>query len=368
MYVHERADWPSLSYNSDALVDELTRVSYLQGELEGTMKLLGFSEYESALLDSLTDSVVKSSEIEGEELNVEQVRSSIARRLGYSMTGLVSSSHNVDAVVEMMLDAIHHCHEPLTKERLFGWQASLFPTGYSGICKIEVGKYRTIYMQVVSGAMGHERVHYVAPSPDRVEKEMQNFLEWLNSDEARRMNSVICAAKAHWWFIMIHPFDDGNGRIARAICDMILARSSSSMDETHGQPYSLSAQIAIEKKQYYDILERDGYGEGDLTEWILWFATCLEHAIVSASGVVNSSVNKAKFWHDHAETQFNERHRKMLNLIIDGFEGKLNTSKWAKICHCSQDTALNDIKYLISLCILEDTGEGGRSTNYRLKQ
>jgi len=365
MYVYERKDWPAFTYEADVLVDKLTRVSFLQGELEGTMRLLGFKKFESALLDSMAADVVKSSEIEGEQLNVEQVRSSIARRLGYSMTGLVPSTRNVDAVVEMMIDATHHCHEPLTRERLFAWQASLFPTGYSGMYKIEVWKYRTTEMQVVSGAMGHECVHYVAPAPQRVEDEMRIFLEWLNSDEANNMNPVICAAKAHWWFIMIHPFDDGNGRMARAICDRMLSRASAVTDEWVGRPYSLSAQILLEKKQYYAILERDGYGDGNITEWLLWFATCLEHAIESASGVVKHAVDKARFWHDHADTPFNERQRKMLNRIIDGFEGKLNTSKWAKICQCSQDTALNDIKSLMALGILEDTGEGGRSTNYK---
>lgn len=329
------------------------------------MRLLGFKEYESTLLDSMTADVVKSSEIEGELLNADQVRSSIARRLGYSMTGLVESTRNVDAVVEMMLDATHNCHKPLTKERLFGWQASLFPTGYSGMYKIAVGRYRKTEMQVVSGAMGHERVHYVAPSPERVEGEMKSFLEWLNSDEAKGMNPVVCAAKAHWWFIMIHPFEDGNGRIARAISDMVLSRAFFVSDELSGRPYSLSAQILLEKKQYYDILERDGFGEGDLTGWILWFSTCLEHAINSASEVVGSAVNKVRFWRDHADTLFNERQRKMVNRLLDGFEGKLNTSKWAKICHCSQDTALKDIKSLLQFGILEDTGEGGRSTNYR---
>lgn len=365
MYVHERADWPTFTYDAGALVDVLSRVSFLQGELEGKMRFLGFKEYESSLLDSLTADVVKSSEIEGEELNTDQVRSSIARRLGYGIDGFVQSTRDVDAVVEMMLDANHNCHEPLTRERLFAWQASLFPTGYSGLRKIEVGKYRTAVMQVVSGAMGHERMHYVAPSPERVEHEMQVFLAWLNSDEARRVNPVVCAAKAHWWFIMIHPFGDGNGRIARAICDMVLSRASSAADGRKGRPYSLSAQILVERKQYYDILERDGYGCGDLTQWILWFASCLAHAMESASSVIESAVAKARFWHEYADAQVNERQRKMLNRLIDGFDGKLNTSKWAKICHCSQDTALNDIKSLIVLGILEDTGEGGRSTNYR---
>jgi Fic family protein len=366
MYVYERRNWPSLTYHAEALMEELTHVAHLLGMQEGTMRLLGFKEYESALLDSMTSDVVKSSEIEGEALNTEQVRSSIARRLGYSMTGLVPSSRNVDAVVEMMLDATHHCHEPLTKERLCAWQASLFPTGYSGMYKIEVGKYRTTEMQVVSGAMGHERVHYVTPPPKLVEQNMETFLNWINSDDAKGMNPVICAAKAHWWFIMIHPFDDGNGRIARAICDLALSRASSVSDGMQGRPYSLAAQILLEKKRYYDILERDGFGEGDITEWILWFATCLEHAIMSTTDIVQSAVRKARFWREHADTQFNERQRKMLNHIFDGIEGKLNSSKWAKMCHCSQDTSLNDIKALMALDILEDTGEGGRSTNYVL--
>lgn len=366
MYVHEKKNWPDITYDAAALVDELTKVSFLQGNLEGTMRLLGFKEYESAMLDSMTADIVKSSEIEGQLLNVDQVRSSIARRLGIGVEGLVNSPRNVDAVVEMQLDATRRSHEPLTEERLFGWQAALFPTGYSGVRKIEVGKYRTGVMQVVSGPYGKEKVRYEAPAPGRVPEEMKVFLDWLGSEDALKMNPVICAAKAHWWFIMIHPFDDGNGRIARAICDMVLSRGFSLSDEIPGRPYSLSAQILLEKKQYYDILEKDGFGEGDITEWVLWFATCLEHSMESASGVINSAVRKARFWREHEETEFNERQRKMLNRLIDGIEGKMNTSKWAKMCHCSQDTALNDIKALQVLGILEDTGEGGRSTNYRL--
>jgi len=365
-FVYDKKWWPAVRVDAEAMMEPLARIAYLQGELTGTMRLLGFEEQERAVLDGLTADVVQSSAIEGAALDVAQVRSSIARRLGFTMTGAVASTRNVDAVVEMLLDAIKRCGEPVTRERILGWHAALFPTGYSGMYPVEVGRYRTGEMQVVSGAMGHERVHYVAPSPARVPAMMDEFLAWLNSDEARAMNPVLCAARAHWWFIMIHPMDDGNGRIARAISDLVLARGDASSDPIHGRAYSLSAQILVEKKQYYSILEHDGTGDGDITEWSLWFAQCLEHAIVAARGVVQGAVNKATFWREHTEDNFNERQRKVLNRLLDGFEGRLTSSKWAKLCHCSQATALNDITALLSMGVLERDAQGGRSTGYRL--
>lgn len=314
------------------------------------------------MLTTLTLDVLKSSEIEGEQLDRDQVRSSIARRLGLDVSGLVSSTRNVDGVVEMMLDATQNYSRSLNNERLFGWHAALFPTGWSGMYRIEVGKYRSGDMQVISGAMGKEKVHYQAPGAERVASEMTHFLNWLNGVE--EIDPVIKAAIAHFWFITIHPFDDGNGRIARAITDMLLARSDNSTQRF----YSMSNQILLDKKHYYDILEKTQRGNSDITEWVLWFLACLEQALLSTETVLNSILAKARFWDTHTQTSLNDRQQKMLNKLLDGFDGKLTTSKWAKINKCSPDTALLDIKDLITKGILRKTNEGGRSTNYELRE
>lgn len=328
----------------------------------GEMESLGFSLREEAMLTTLTLDVLKSSEIEGEQLDRDQVRSSIARRLGLDVSGLVSSTRNVDGVVEMMLDATQNYSRSLNNERLFGWHAALFPTGWSGMYRIEVGKYRSGDMQVISGAMGKEKVHYQAPGAERVASEMTHFLNWLNGVE--EIDPVIKAAIAHFWFITIHPFDDGNGRIARAITDMLLARSDNSTQRF----YSMSNQILLDKKHYYDILEKTQRGNSDITEWVLWFLACLEQALLSTETVLNSILAKARFWDTHTQTSLNDRQQKMLNKLLDGFDGKLTTSKWAKINKCSPDTALLDIKDLITKGILRKTNEGGRSTNYELRE
>lgn len=361
MFVHQKQDWSDFKWDSDKIVPLLGNVRHLQGKLLGQMESLGFSLKEEAVLTTLTLDVLKSTEIEGEILNKDQVRSSIARKLGITVNGIVASSQNVDGVVEMMLDATQHYDSPLTKKRLLGWHAALFPTGYSGMYKIEVGKYRTGDMQVVSGAMGKEKIHYEAPKPNLVESEMANFLDWLNNGHIS-IDPVLKAAIAHFWFITIHPFDDGNGRIARAITDMLLARS----DNTSQRFYSVSNQILEERKVYYDILEKTQRGDGDITNWLLWFLSCLERTLINTEKILESTIVKAKFWEQHSQTSLNNRQRIMLNKLLDGFDGKLTSSKWAKITKTSPDTALRDIQDLISKGILQKEAQGGRSTNYEL--
>lgn len=361
MFVHQKQDWSDFKWDSDKIVPLLGNVRYLQGKLLGQMESLGFSLKEEAVLTTLALDVLKSTEIEGEILNKDQVRSSIARKLGITVNGIVASSRNVDGVVEMMLDATQHYDSPLTKKRLLGWHAALFPTGYSGMYKIEVGKYRTGDMQVVSGAMGKEKIHCEAPKPNLVESEMANFLDWLNNGHIS-IDPVLKAAIAHFWFITIHPFDDGNGRIARAITDMLLARS----DNTSQRFYSVSNQILEERKVYYDILEKTQRGDGDITNWLFWFLSCLERALINTEKILESTIVKAKFWEQHSQTSLNNRQRIMLNKLLDGFDGKLTSSKWAKITKTSPDTALRDIQDLISKGILQKEAQGGRSTNYEL--
>lgn len=324
------------------------------------MNALGFAVKEEAALRTLTLDVVKSSEIEGELLNAEQVRSSIARRLGINAAGLVPSDRNVEGVVEMMLDATQNYQQALTDERLFAWHAALFPTGRSGMYSIEVGRYRTGEMQIVSGAMGREKIHYEAPAAALVNAEMHSFLSWFNRDA--QTDLVIKAAIAHFWFVIIHPFDDGNGRIARAISDMLLARAE-------GSPwryYSLSGQMMLERKRYYEVLQQVQHSSGDITEWLDWFLHCLKHALLETESTLQKILHKAEFWRMHENTPLNERQRLMLNKLLDGFEGKLQSSKWAKIAKCSTDTALRDIKDLMAKGILQQEQAGGRSTNYEL--
>lgn len=332
----------------------------MQGKIIGQMNALGFSAKEEATLTALTLDVVKSSEIEGELLNYDQVRSSIARRLGINTAGLVSSSRHIEGVVEMMLDATQRYALPLTEKRLFGWHAALFPTGYSGPYLIEVGRYRTGEMQIVSGAMGKEKVHYEAVKPELVKTEMDKFLDWFNNEN--RLDPVLKAAIAHFWFIIIHPFDDGNGRIGRAITDMLLACAESSGERF----YSMSSQILAERRLYYDVLQKVQHSSGDITEWIVWFLHCLKNAMLSTENTTQKILHKAEFWKLHEHTPINERQRIILNKLFDNFEGKLQTSKWAKIVKTSTDTALRDIKDLVEKGILKQTDEGGRNANYEL--
>ncbi len=359
-YIYQQEKWFNFRWDNDKLVTWLGNVRHLQGRLLGQMESLGFQLQEEAMLSTLTLDVLKSSEIEGEVLNRDQVRSSIARRLGLEVSGLVDSPRDVDGVVEMMLDATQRYSETLTRERLWGWHAALFPTGYSEMYKIEVGKFRNGDMQVVSGAMGKERIHYEAPKGEFVEKEMLQFLQWFN--DSLQTDPVIKAAIAHLWFVTIHPFDDGNGRMARAIADMQLARSDGSSQRF----YSMSSQILTERKKYYEILEKTQHGDGDITGWLEWFFACLERALLNSEEVLKSVLNKARFWEQYRETTLNDRQRLMLNKLLDGFDGKLTSSKWGKMTKTSPDTALRDIQDLINKGVLRKEAGGGRSTNYEL--
>lgn len=360
MYIHQHANWYQFRYNSDEFLSLLASVRNQQGRLMGQMASLGFSLREEALLTTLTLDVLKSTEIEGERLDSDQVRSSIARRLGLAACDLVHSSRNVDGVVEMMIDASQNYMDELTESRLWGWHAALFPTGYSGIYQIEVGKYRTGEMQVVSGAMGKEQIHYEAPLPERVADEMRKFFNWINFDTA--LDFVLKSAIAHFWFVTIHPFDDGNGRIARATADLLLARSDGSSQRF----YSMSNQILADRKGYYKVLEETQRGGGDLTKWIVWYLECLKRALLTTEDTLESIMRKARFWEIHRDVSLNNRQHKLLNQLLDRFEGKLTSSKWAKIAACSTDTALRDIQDLIAKGVLNRVGESSRGAAYEL--
>lgn len=359
-YVYEYQNWTDFSWQDKAINVVFGEVRLMQGKIIGQMSALGFFAKEEATLTALTLDVVKSSEIEGELLNYDQVRSSIARRLGINIAGLVPSNRHIEGVVEMMLDATQRSTLPLSEERLFGWHAALFPTGYSGPYAIEVGRYRTGEMQVVSGAMGKEKVHYETVKPEFVKPEMDKFLDWFNNE--KHLDPVLKAAIAHFWFIIIHPFDDGNGRIARAITDMLLARAEGSGERF----YSMSNQILAERKIYYEVLQKVQHSSGDITEWIDWFLHCLKNAMLFTESTTQKIFRKAEFWKLHEHTPINERQRLILNQLFDNFEGKLQTSKWAKIVKTSTDTALRDIKDLVEKGILKQTDEGGRNANYKL--
>lgn len=359
-YIYQYENWTSFSWNEKEVQPLLGKVRHLQGKIFGQITSLGFSVKEETMLSNLTLDVIKSSEIEGELLNYEQVRSSIARKLGLDYAGMVYSDRNVDGVVEMMLDATQNFEEPLDEERLFNWHAALFPTGRSGMYRIDVGKYRNGEMQIVSGTMGKEKVHYQAPPPNKVKFEMDRFLDWLNNNDD--LDLVIKSAIAHFWFIIIHPFDDGNGRVARAISDLLLAQSDGSSQRF----YSLSNQVLLERKKYYAILQKMQHKDGEITEWIVWFLNSLLSALKNTEQTIGKVLYKNNFWDKHKSTELNSRQRLILNKLFDGFEGKLKTSKWAKITKCSQDTALRDIKNLIGKGILKQELSGGRSTNYEL--
>ncbi len=363
IYIHERAGWPDFGWDHEGIAARLLDVRHRQGRLIGRMEGLGFQLRAEAVLNSLTEEVVKSSEIEGENLDRGQVRSSIARRLGLDIGGLTPADRNVEGVVEMMLDATQGYDKPLTGRRLFDWHAALFPTGRSGMSKIRVGAWRDDAkgpMQVVSGPIGKERVHYEAPAADRVRDEMRKFVEWFEKEHS--MDLVLKAGVAHLWFVTIHPFDDGNGRIARALADMVLARS----EETPQRFYSMSAQIRHERKEYYEILEATQKGELDITRWLEWFLDCLGRAFDRAETILATVLGKARFWERFDKVEFNERQRTIVNRLLNGFEGKLTTSKWAKLAKCSHDTALRDIEDLIRKKVLVKDEAGGRSTSYSL--
>ena len=365
MYIYQDKNWPNFRWDTEVLLTHVSRVRDLQGRLIGRMEGMGFELREDAVLETLTEDIVKTSEIEGELLNAEEVRSSVARRLGMDVSGLPAASRDVEGVVEMMLDATQRFEAPLTKERMCGWHAALFPTGRSGMHKITVGDWRQDDRgpkQIVSGAMGREKIHYVAPDAPLMEAEMNQFIEWFNSDQ--RLEPVIKSAIAHLWFVSIHPFDDGNGRIARAIADNQLARA----DRTNQRFYSMSAQIMKSKKEYYNILESTQKGSLDVSQWLVWYFDRLSEALEATGSILSKVLAKARFWEQHKMTQFNDRQIMMINKLYGNFVGKLHSSKWAKMTKVHRDTARRDIQDLIDKGVLLDSGEGGRSTNYILKK
>ncbi|MFZ5493027.1 MAG: Fic family protein [Pseudomonadota bacterium] len=362
-HIWQASDWPNWRFDLAALAGPMAEVSRAQGLLMGRLADVGIGLRNQASLAALTEDVVKTSEIEGEHLNVESVRSSIARRLGVDIGALAPVDRHVEGVVEMVLDATAHCHTPVSPERLFGWHAALFPTGYSGLSRIKIGGWREDAsgpMQVVSGLIGRQRVHFEGPPADRLEHETSRFLDWLNGPSTEP--PLLKAGLGHLWFVTLHPFDDGNGRIARAIGDLLLARADGSPQRL----YSLSAQIQRERTAYYDILERTQKGSMEVTEWLVWFLDTLNGAIGQAQHAVDAVMAKARFWQLWATTPLNERQLKLLNRLLDGFEGKLTSSKWAAIAKCSSDTALRDINDLLARGVLLKSDAGGRSTRYGL--
>jgi len=362
-YIWQKKAWPNWQYNHKELAPLLAKVHLAQGQLQGRMHDLGMNLRDHAALRVLTEDVLKTSEIEGEPLNPDSVRSSIARRLGLDIGALAPADRHVDGVVDMVLDAIQNHQSELTSKRLQSWHAAMFPTGYSGLSKIRVGQWRNDAqgaMQVVSGAMNRQKVHYEAPPANQLHSEMTSFMRWFNAEEEG--DPVIKAGLAHLWFVTIHPFDDGNGRIARAVGDMALARAEGSVQRY----YSLSAQIQRERKTYYEQLEATQKGDLDVTPWLDWFLACLLRALQGADQMLVSVLNKARYWHAWAGTPMNARQVKLLNKMLDGLEGKLTTSKWAAIGKCSQDTALRDIAELLERQVLMRSEASGRSTSYEL--
>jgi hypothetical protein len=363
MYIYNKLDWPVFYWNSEKLLPLIAYVRNKQGKLIGKMGALGFELRNEANLEMLAIEIIKSTEIEGEFLSMDQVRSSIARKLGFEFSGMVYSERNVDGIVDLMIDATRNFEAELTIDRLFSWQSALFPNSTSGLYKVLSGTWRDDSsgpMQVVSGALGKEKVHYQAPPAKEIEKEMKLFIDWFNLNN--ETDPVLKAGIAHLWFVTIHPFEDGNGRISRAISDMLLARS----DEQSNRFYSMSSQIRKERSSYYNILESTQKGNLDITNWLEWFLNCLLNAINSSEKILEKIIDKHIFWLNNTKVNLNERQRKILNLLFDNFEGVLNTTKWAKINKCSQDTALRDIQDLIDKEILIKSPKGGRSTNYEL--
>jgi Fic family protein len=365
LYIHELQDWPRFRWDNEGFTVPLAEVRHKQGRLTGHMEALGFKLRQEAVLQTLSTDILKSSEIEGEILDKAQVRSSVARHLGMDIGALKPADRHVEGIVEMTLDATRHYDQPLNEERLFAWHAALFPTGRSGMRTIIVGAWRddsTGPMQVVSGPIGKEHVHFEAPPAGRLSQEMSAFLDWFNRPP--EMDEVLKSGIAHLWFVTIHPFDDGNGRIARAITDMVLARSEKSPQRF----YSMSEQIRQERNAYYDILEQTQKGTMDVTQWLIWFLSCMGRAIENAQSILANVLAKARFWERVQGVSLNERQTMILNRLFEGFEGKLTTSKYAKLAKCSQDTALRDILSLVEQGILVRNPAGGRSTSYALPE
>ncbi len=360
MYIHERDNWTAFRWDASALTSVLEQVSRKQGLLYGRLTSLGFDNKVKAMAENLTYDVVYSSEIEGISLNVDEVRSSVARKLGIENVKQTAASHYVDSVVAVMLDAVNHYAQPLTKEKLCAWQAAFFPTGFSEGLQIEVGKYRSHEENIVSGMFGREKVHYIAPSPQRIEGEMEKFLDWFNKGEDE--NSTIRSAVAHLWFVSIHPFEDGNGRLARILSDMLLARA----DKSEFRFYNISSQINKDKSHYYDILERTQRGDGDLTDWISWYAHTLSTALDEAETVVSTVLNKSLFWQKASSLSLSQRQTDMLNLFLDGYEAKITSKSWASLAKCSKDTAIRDIQDLVAKNVLREDIPGAKRPSYSI--
>ncbi len=363
IYIYQQTGWPEFKWDNKTILLPLSNVRHLQGKLLGKMETLGFNLRNEAVLETLTAEVIKTSEIEGQILDLDQVRSSIARQLGIRVSGLVPSDRNVDGVVEMMLDATQNYKKRLSTDRLFVWHSALFPSGRSGMYRVIAGNWRddsTGPMQVVSGALGKEKVHFEAPPAGEIRKEMKSFISWFNKESDQDL--IIKSAISHLWFITIHPFEDGNGRIARALSELLLTRS----DGTPQRFYSMSSQIRAERKEYYNILEKTQKGILDITQWLLWYLKCLGHALNESDNILSKVLFKHKFWIKYSSGALNSRQVLIINKLLDNFTGQLTTSKWAKIAKCSQDTALRDIQDLINRNILQKSPSGGRSTNYDL--
>ncbi|MGM8897342.1 MULTISPECIES: Fic family protein [unclassified Psychrobacter] len=367
-YIHEKSDWTQWQWSDKTLLPLVSRVRILQGRLLGKLSTLGFDLNVEAQLDAVTLEIVKTSEIEGEELNIEQVRSSVARHLGVDNSNLPAASREIDAVVKMMFESTYHYEKPLLLDDLLGWHRALFPDGYSGLYRIKAGSLRDDSqgpMQVISGGYGREQVHFVAPSADKLKDELERFLSWFNtsSNEHETIDLVIKAGIAHLWFVTLHPFDDGNGRLTRAITERVLAQS----DESYQRFYSMSAQILKQRNDYYKILERTQKGDTDITKWLAWFLQTLEQALLSALETTDKILSKAKFWQIHREQALNVRQVKMLNILLTDFYGKLTTKKWATMMKCSADTALRDINDLVEKGMLQKSEASGRSTSYEIE-
>lgn len=360
MYIHERDNWTAFRWDATGLTALLEEVNRKQGLLYGRLASLGFDSKLKAMAENLTYDVVYSSEIEGIRLNVDEVRSSIARKLGIENIKQTAPSHYIDSVVAVMLDAVNHYDQLLTKEKICAWQAAFFPTGFSEGSQIEVGQYRTNEEHIVSGMFGREKIHYVAPSPGRVDEEMAHFLDWFNNHD--NINSVIRSAIAHFWFVSIHPFEDGNGRLARILSDMLLARA----DKSEFRFYNISSQINKDKKRYYDILEKAQHGDGDITEWIGWYANTLSLALDEAENIVSTILNKSFFWQKASSIPLSQRQTDMLNLFLDGYEAKITSKTWASLAKCSKDTAIRDIQDLVDKEILREDIPGAKRPSYSI--
>lgn len=360
MYIHERDNWTAFRWDATGLTALLEEVNRKQGLLYGRLASLGFDSKLKAMAENLTYDVVYSSEIEGIRLNVDEVRSSIARKLGIENIKQTASSHYIDSVVAVMLDAVSHYDQLLTKEKICAWQAAFFPTGFSEGSQIEAGQYRTNEEHIVSGMFGREKIHYVAPSPGRVDEEMAHFLDWFNNHD--NINSVIRSAIAHFWFVSIHPFEDGNGRLARILSDMLLARA----DKSEFRFYNISSQINKDKKRYYDILEKAQHGDGDITEWICWYANTLSLALDEAENIVSTILNKSFFWQKASSIPLSQRQTDMLNLFLDGYETKITSKTWASLAKCSKDTAIRDIQDLVDKEILREDIPGAKRPSYSI--